>query len=75
MNITHNIGNMAKYIPITFELELKVYSDTLYQYVWRADGVSKYVCNTEVISKMFIRGIQYMIEKMDRVIMITSLIG
>lgn len=68
MNITHNMGNMAKHVPITFELEEEMYSDTLYQYVWRGDEVSKYVCNTDVMSNVLISGIQYMIGNRNKLL-------
>lgn len=58
-NITHNMGNMASFIPVIIE---DFGFQTLYNYVWRPEEIKKKV-DTTVMVKALTVGIALMIKK------------
>lgn len=61
-NITHNMGEMASHVKVSYTIDGEEYSDTLYQWVWRPEEVhdGKY-CNTTVVGQALQSGIAYMV--------------
>lgn len=57
-NITHNMGNMASFIPVILDFNRRL---TLYDYVWRPEKIKKKV-DTTVMVKALTVGIVLMIK-------------
>lgn len=62
-NITHNMGEMASHIPVTYKIDKEVYSETLYMLVWRPEevGIGNICNNTDTVGQALQSGIPYMI--------------
>lgn len=62
-NITHNMGKMARHIPIKYMSERRgiLYKGTLFETIWRGDQIDREMLNTDIVAEILKNGISYMI--------------
>lgn len=63
-NITHNMTDMAKNVPVSYHAFGEKYSNSLYQMVWRPEEVGDELgtyCVTDIIADALEAGIAYMV--------------
>lgn len=58
-NITHNMAEMARHIPVSVKYRNKNYNGTLYDYVWHPDKHGN--VTTAPMSRILVSGIAYMV--------------
>lgn len=69
-NVTHNMGEMASYIPVTYKVGGEKYENDLYHLVWRPDevGVGNICNNTNVVAEALQTGIAYMVKHREELL-------
>ena len=58
-NVTHNMGDMAKHIPVCVKYRKKIFGGKLYDYVWRPDENGN--PSTSPMRKILVNVIAYML--------------
>lgn len=69
-NVTHNMGEMARHIPVRYRVDGEWYENDLYHLVWRPEevGVSNVCNNTNTLADALQSGISYMVEHREELL-------
>ena len=69
-NVTHNMGLMARNIPVQYSIEGETYEESLYSLVWEPEevGIGNICNNTNIVKQALQSGISYMISHRDDLI-------